>query len=125
MTTKAGAVYEFLSGFGVPAYAATAVPAEAEMPYLTYELSTGAFGDGEQSVVVNLWYLTESEALPNAKAQEISERVGRKGVFILCEGGSVWIKRGVPFSQSVDGEGDDNAIKRRYINLSVEYLTED
>ena len=45
MTTKAATVHSFLAGFGIPAYAATSVPDDAEFPYLTYYLVDGAWGD--------------------------------------------------------------------------------
>ena len=41
---------------------------------------------------------------------------------IPCDGGYIWLKRGSPFCQSLKYE-DDNSIKRRYINLTAEYLT--
>ena len=119
---KAAAMHAFLSSFGIPAYADTSVPDAAQMPYLTYTLAVGAFGDGELNVTVNLWYRTESEAAPNAKVEEISERISFQGSAIACDGGMVWIKRGAPFAQAVADE--DNSIKRRMLNLSVEYLTE-
>ena len=123
MITKAAAVHGFLSGFGIPAYAATSVPEEAQFPYLTYYLVDGAWGDGDVSMQVDLWYYGGSEAAPNAKAQEISRAVGLGGTLLECDAGAVWVKRGSPFSQTVaDGSGDDS-VRRRYINLDLEYVT--
>lgn len=121
MSTKAAAVQSFLSGFGIPAYPVSSVPDDAEMPYITYTLYTGAWGDGEQNVAVDVWYRGESEAKPNAKVQEISSALGLGGVLLPCDGGAVWVKRGEPFAQTVQDE--DNAVKRRLVNLSVEYET--
>lgn len=123
MSTKAAAIQGFLSGFGVPAYAAASVPDDATEPYLTYALVDGAWGDGEVAMEVNLWYYGDGEAAPNAKVQEISKAIGIGGAYIPCDGGAIWIKRGSPFAQSVsDGTGDDK-VKRRYINLDLEYIT--
>lgn len=123
MTAEA-TIYTFLSGFNIPAYAATSVPDGAEFPYLTYELATGDFMGGELAMAVDLWYRGDSEAEPNAKAREIAERVTSGGRIIAFDGGAVWIKKGSPFCQSM-GDSTDDKIKRRYINLTVEFITSD
>lgn len=120
--TPEAALHSFFSGFGIPAYAATSVPDDAELPYLTYELSTGAFGDAESPIYVSLWYRTTSEAEPNAKAREVSEALGRGGVMLPCDGGAVWLKRSAPFSQSM-ADDTDSGIKRRYLLMTAEYET--
>lgn len=120
--TKDKALHAWFSLF-LPAYPASSVPQDATFPWLTYELSMGAFDSGEIGLTVNLWYYTEGEAAPNAKAQEMSDAIGPGGVVLPCDGGYVWIKRGTPWCQSVVDESDSN-IKRRYINVTVEYLTE-
>ena len=121
MATKQAAVQAFLSSFGVPAYPASAVPEQAEMPYLTYELPIGAWGDGDASMLVNLWCRTESEAEPNARAARLAERLGLGGVVLACDGGAMWLRRGSPFCQPV--ADTDPSVKRRYINIDIEYLT--
>lgn len=120
--TPEAAVYNFLSGFSIPACAATSVPDDAEFPYLTYELATGAFWDGETSLPVSLWYRGDSESEPNAKAREVSKAVGT-GRMLACDGGGIWVKRGSPFCQSM-GDSADDKIKRRYINLTLEFITQ-
>lgn len=120
--TPEAALHSFFSGFGIPAYAATSVPDDAGLPYLTYEISTGAFGDVESPIYASLWYRTTSEAEPNAKAREISRAIGRGGVMLPCDGGAVWLKRSAPFSQSM---ADDTGagIKRRYLLMTAEFET--
>lgn len=120
--TKDKVLHAWFSSF-LPAYPASSVPQDATFPWLTYELSMGAFDSGEIGLTVNLWYYTEGEAAPNAKAQEMSDAIGPGGVVLPCDGGYIWIKRGTPWCQSVVDESDSN-IKRRYINVTVEYLTE-
>lgn len=121
--TKGQALYRFFSGFGMEAYASTSVPDDVVFPYLTYEYATGAFDEGEVGLTVNMWFYTTSEAIPNAKAQELSAAIGSGGKVLPCDGGFIWLKRGTPFSQSL---GDDTApgIKRRYINVTAEFLTQ-
>lgn len=125
--TKNKALYAWLNEF-MPFYRASSVPSEPEnpegvlFPYGTYEYIEDAWGGGEVSVTVNLWFHTASEAVPDEKAQELSQRIGYGGVIIPCDGGYIWLKRGSPFCQSLQYEPDNN-IKRRYINLTAEYLT--
>lgn len=122
--TKDKAIYNFFSGFGLSTHAAANVPKDTQLPYLTYELNLSAFEEGEVGITVQLWYYTESETLPNAKAQELSEAIGRGGKIIPCDSGAIWLKRGSPWCQSISDASDTN-IKRRYINVTAEYLTQD
>lgn len=121
--TKAAALHRFFSSFGMPAYAAASVPEDAAFPYLTYELITSAWEGGEVGLTVNLWFYTESEAVPNAKAQELSQAIGLGGKILPCDGGYIWLKRGSPWCQSLKDETSPT-IKRRYLNVTAEYLTE-
>lgn len=121
--TKGAALQSFFEGFGLPAYTTSNVPEDVIFPYLTYEFITGAFDNGENGLTVNLWYYTESEAVPNAKAQELAEYIGYGGKLVPCDGGYIWIKRGTPWCTSLRDDTDDS-VKRRYINVTVEYLTE-
>ena len=121
--TKEAALKQFFSGFGITAYPPTAVPNDVVFPYLTYEVITSAFEDGEVGLTVNLWYYTTQEGPPNAKARELSEAIGRGGKLLPCDGGYIWLKRGSPWCQSLTDETSPN-IKRRYINVTAEYLTE-
>lgn len=120
--TKAAALQQFFSSFGMEAYPATSVPEDAIFPYLTYELITSAWEGGEVGLTVNLWFYTTSEAIPNAKADELSQAIGRGGKILPCDGGYIWLKRGSPWCQSLSDETSPT-IKRRYINVTAEYLT--
>lgn len=127
MNEKTAVLYRFFNQF-ITAYPFTSVPTNEEgqedviFPYATYEVVTGSFDSGEVSLALNLWYYTTSEAIPDAKAQEISDAIGSGGVVLPCDGGYIWIKRGTPWCQNLS---DDAApgIKRRYINITAEYLT--
>lgn len=122
MTTQAQAIHRFMSGFDIPAYASTAVPSDVDYPYLTYELVLGSWGDGDVNMTVNIWYRTESESEPNAKAKQIADVVGLGGVMVSSDNGGVWIKKGNPFCQTIEAGANDELVKRRYINLSLEFV---
>jgi hypothetical protein len=125
--TKASALYNFFSSFGIEAYEETLVPTGEEapkFPYLTYQLVTDSF-DNEVLIPVSLWYRSEASLLAlNTKTEEISQRIGRGGIFLDCDGGKIWIKRGSPFAQTMS-DPEDNTIKRKYINITAEFLTAD
>jgi hypothetical protein len=123
--TQEAAIYQFLSSFGIPAYAATSVPDQAMFPYVTYDLVLGEWGEPEVNLPVNVWYRTDSEAEPNAKVREISQALGRGGVLVPCDNGMLWLKKGSPWAQAVTVDGEDEKVKRRYININIEFLTTD
>lgn len=125
--TKDKTLYAFFSSFGIPAYPANAVlnesgEADVILPYLTYTPVFDAWGGEPVSLTVNLWYRTESEAIPNAKAQELADAIGMGGKLIPCDEGYIWLKRGSPWCQNLSDEVD-RFIKRRYLNVTAEYLT--
>ena len=94
------------------------------MPYMTYTFSEASFGDEPQALTVNTYERTDSEASINALARKLSDAIGRGGCVITCDDGAIWLKRGAPWSQAVVDE-DDRSIKRRYINVTAEFLTTD
>lgn len=119
--TPAAAVCDFMAGFGIPAYAATSVPDDADFPYITYELSVDDFWGGEVALAMDIWYRGDSEAGPNAKAREVSKAlIGCR--CIPCDGGGIILKKGSPFCQGM-GDTADDKIKRRHINLTAEFIT--
>ena len=121
--TKAAAIYQFWSSFGLTAYEENTVPSDAAFPYITYQLVTDSF-DHEVPVTASLWYRSESWTGINAKAEEISQKISRGGKIISCDGGAIWLKRGQPFAQSMGDESDD-IIKRKYLNITAEFMTAD
>lgn len=124
--TKAAAIYQFWKSFGLPTYEENSVPTgdnAPALPYLTYQFATDDFGK-EVALTSSLWYRSTSWTQANEKAEEISKAIGRGGIFLPCDGGAIWLKRGTPFSQNMGDESDD-MIKRKYLNLSAEFLTAD
>lgn len=124
IVTPEAAVYQFMSSFGVPAYAESSVPDEADFPYITYRLVIGDWNDGEVNMTADVWYRTDSEATPNAKVREIGERIGLGGVTLACDNGMLWLKRGRPWAQAVTIDGEDEKVKRRLLNISIETITD-
>ena len=113
LLTGAEQAEESSSAAGVAAFSPTGA-----VSVICYENESG-----EIALTVNLWYYTESEAMPNAKAQEISDAIGMGGCMVAYDGGAMWIKRGSPWCQNIADESDKN-IKRRYLNITVEYLSQ-
>ena len=121
--TKAAAIYQFWNSFGLTAYEENTVPTDAAFPYITYQLVTDSF-DREIPLTASIWYRSESWAGINAKTDEISQKISRGGKIIPCDGGAIWLKRGQPFAQSMGDESDD-LIKRKYLNITAEFMTAD
>ena len=127
--TKAAAIYAFWNSFGLKAFEENYVkdadengnPIEPQMPYITYQLVTDSF-DREVAATANIWYRSTGWTAINAKTEEISAHIGLGGKTIKCDGGRIWIKRGQPFAQNMGDESDD-LIKRKYLNLTFEFLT--
>ena len=121
--TKAAAIYQFWNSFGLTAYEENTVPTDADFPYITYQLVTDSF-DYEIPLTASIWYRSESWTAINAKTEEVSQKISRGGKIIPCDGGAIWLKRGQPFAQSM-GDESDNLIKRKYLNITAEYMTAD
>ena len=120
--TITAALYEFFSSFGIEAYPVNSVPEKVNFPWLTYETTLGNWGDNPVSIGVNLWYHTESEAEPNAKVKQISDAIGKGGKLLKCDDGTIWVKRGEPWCNSLTSESD-STIKQRAMNITLEFLT--
>ena len=121
--TKAAAIYQFWNSFGLTAYEENTVPDDATFPYVTYQLVTDSF-DRELQLTASIWYRSESWTDINAKTEEIGKKISRGGKIVPCDGGAIWLKRGQPFAQSMSDESDD-LIKRKYLNITAEFMTAD
>lgn len=119
--TKAAAIQAFWASFGLTAFEENAVPADAEFPYITYELVTDAFG-GTAVMSASVWYRSTSWVEANAKAEEIGEAIGFAGKIIHADDGYIWIQRGTPFAQSM-GDPEDDMIRRKVLSITAAYYT--
>lgn len=132
--TANGAFYNFFAGFDIPVYEESTCLDEKEMPempettesrfpYMTYSADFGSWNSGETSVVVNLWYRDGRDWLEcDAKSNEILRAIGFGGITLECDDGLIWLKYGSPLKQNMRDAQDDK-IRRKYINLSAEFLT--
>ena len=129
--TKASVIHQFWNSFGIKAYEENVVydidengnEVKPKFPYITYQLVTDSLGN-EVAMSASIWYRGTSWLEANAKTDEVSRAIGRKGAVLDCNGGKIWIKRGTPFAQNM-GDESDNLIKRKYLNITAEYLTAD
>lgn len=119
---KAQAIHEFWSSFNIPAYDENSVPDGAVMPYITYNVMT----DSLDKVLVlygSLWYRSTSWQSISEKAEDIAEALGKgKPKTIKLDNGYLWLTKGTPFAQRM--RDDDSQVKRIYINVTGEFLTE-
>ena len=92
--------------------------------YITYEAISGDL-DGSHMANASLWDRSTSwEDICN-KADEIHDFIGRGGVIIPVEGGSMWVKLpdGTPFAQPMTTGYDDMQMKRIRLIVEIEFLT--
>ena len=122
MADKWQALCDFWNSFGLVAYDEFSVPDDASMPYITYSSSTSNF-ETPLFLSASLWYRSSSWADISHKADEIARRV-RDYTIIKIDGGYMHITRGSPFTNRMNDPNDD-MIKRVYINVVVEFFTND
>ena len=122
--TKGAALQQFFGRF-MTAYPSNAVPEDAVLPYLTYDAVFDAWGGGAVSLTVNMWFHTTSEAVPNAKALELSDALGIGGVDISSQTGASGaiksIKDAINTVSSTRGDlgAIQNRLEHTQNNLSV------
>lgn len=120
--TKEQAIHQFWSSFGLPAYDSTTVDEEAEMPYITYDVSTGSIDDFIL-LTASLWYRSTSWTAITEKAHEIEEYLTTMSPpAIKIDGGRAYFVKGTPFSQRMAEESDD-FVRRIYLQVNAEFLT--
>lgn len=117
--TKSKALYDFFNSFGIPAYPSTSVPDDVTFPYMTYE-NTLSNNGGMTNPTLQLYYYTDSESVPNSKADEISKKIGL-GYGIPCDDGVIYAYMGSGWN-AIANE-NDSTIKQRYTNLTLIFNT--
>ena len=120
MTNTATALYQFFSGFGLDAYLEYDVPADAQLPYITYQLIEPDWDDSG-TFYARVWYRSPRIDAINAKVDEIKNAIG-EGVSIRAPGGAVYLTKGTPFVQFQPMEGDD-MLKVAYLNFNIHAIT--
>lgn len=119
---KAQALYNFWAGFDLPAYDENRVPEDATFPRITYETAVDNFGN-EIGLTASLWYKSMSWEEISRKASEIASKISMGGIILKTDDGALWIKRGTPYAQRM--EGSDDSTRRIVINISAEFFEQD
>lgn len=117
--TKAKAINEFFSSFGLNAYPSNRVPDDVVFPYLTYQQSMSNNGMTVYPTV-NIWFHTDSEIEINQKADEISKSIGL-GKSIKCDDGAIYVFMEQGWTPLTDAS--DSSITGRTTNLSMTFNT--
>ena len=121
---KAQAIHRFWSGFGLPAYDENTVDDNAEMPYITYSVTIGSFED-VVPLSASLWYRTTSWADITHKADEIAHFLTNMSPpAVKIDGGRAYFTKGRPFAQRMSEENDDS-VRRIYLQVDAEFMTND
>lgn len=126
--TKAEAIYNFWSQFGIPAIdeqsaydPETLRQLNIDFPYITFQTGIGDFSQ-DVSLSADLYYRSTSWAEIEAKASEIADYIGLGGKIVRYDGGAVWIKRGSTMYQRMSAENPFD-IRRIHININAEFLS--
>lgn len=115
MISTAEALYDFLSGFGIPAYGKDTVPDDAVLPYLTFPIKEPHW-NSPTTFYVTVYYLDEMSSRASIlKADEIVNEIGDMTV-IPCTGGYVVLRPDNPVLQELPPEGN---VRGTYINLQL------
>lgn len=118
---KEQVLHDFWSSFNLKAYDSNTVPDDAELPYITYDVSVSNF---EVPVALNasLWYRSYSWDEITQKAHDVEKRFGYNGVMLKFDDGYIWLKRSnTPFAQRMTDEND--TIRRIVISYEAEFLS--
>lgn len=112
MTNTARALYEFFSGFDIPAYVQDTIPYDAHMPYITYELLEPE-PLSYSLMHANVWYKDTSYNAVSAKCDEIKAAIGW-GTTIPTDNGFIALFRdkNTPFAQTMS---DPNPETKRVV----------
>lgn len=117
---KAQAIHAFWLSFGWPAYDENAVPDEAAMPYITYEVTESNIGK-PVILTASLWDRSTLWKMVSQKAKEIAERLGYGGLTVGFDGGMILLTQGTPFAQRLSA--DDDAVRRINLNVAAEFYS--
>lgn len=121
--TKGQALYNFWSGFGLPAYDENTVPENPGERYITYTTQTDSIGN-VLNLYGNIWDMnSNSWQFVSEKAEEIAEAIVRRHpISYGIDNGRLYIAKGSPFAQRMSDPGSDR-VRRMYINIQAEFLT--
>lgn len=120
---KFQAIDYFWNSFGIKAYDENTVPPNVSSPHITYSTAIDGLDD-TVPLTASLWDRSTSWKDISDKCTEIERRLAHGGQVIGVDGGGVWITKGRPFAQRMS-DPSDTAIRRIYLQLQAEFLTND
>lgn len=121
MTNVATALYDFWSGFGIPAFVEGTVPDKLPdgtpvvMPYITYRLAQPEW-DEPMSMYARVWYRSTSFAGLAAKVDQISD-VLKSGYSVSDNGFYMALMKDSNFCQYMIDDSEDGMVKMAYLSL--------
>ena len=120
MTNTAKALYNFFSGFGLPAYVEYSPPEDAQLPYITYQAIEPSWDETLPSYA-RVFYRSTSYVALHTKVDQILALIGKgKSHSIHTPSGCVILSDGK--SQDMPMEGDDT-LKVAYITFNIQAPT--
>lgn len=120
---KDQALKGFWDSFGWKAYDENSVPDDAEIPRITFSVSTGEL-DRPVMLTASLWDKSYSWESVTKKSEQISKAL--RDMYpptIPFDGGRIYLTPGSPFAQRM-GDSHDDSIRRLYINLEAEFFSD-
>lgn len=120
MKNTAKGLHDFWSSFGIPAYPEYAVPDNAALPYITYELIEPNWRDSSP-YYARIWYRDTSYIGITEKVDEIRNAIG-EGVRIVINDGYVFLFKDTTFIQFQPTEAEDEYIKIAYLQMICHVL---
>lgn len=115
------AINDFWNRFNIPAYDENSIPDDIDLPYISYSVQVGSLGD-TLLMTASIYDRSTSWKFVSDKADAIADYVGRFVVLPL-DNGYLWLTPGVPFAQRMSDDVYNDTIKRMYIVLNGEFLT--
>lgn len=113
MASTARALYDFFSGFGLPAYTSDTVPSDEDVRHITYPMK-----DPEWNQPTTMYCEVHDRSRSNefilGVADSIIAEIGQ-GLVISCEGGFIKLQLENPVVQILT----DGDFRRAYINMSM------
>lgn len=117
ITEYSKVLYSFFNSI-MPSFLQGNVLNNTQFPYLVYNLAYVSSLE-QTPIQVQIYSKSSSYRELNEKIDLIDQKVG-DGIIIPYGNGTLWIKKGDPFAQIVEGE--EKAIKQAYILLQISNL---
>ena len=120
MTAVLKELYDFWNGFTINAYPERAVPDDAQLPYITYDLKQPNWR-GATTYNVRVWYKDTSYTTIAGKVSEISQAIG-EGVRLNAEGVIIYLFKDENFLQWQPVEEEEEGLKVAYLSMIIHVL---